>query len=455
MLLAGFYEREITPPIGGDMPGALVVHKAETVESRLYVKAVAMENANKRSVIIMLDLLNVNRAIHDAVVERVHAMTGIKNEEIMITATHTHYGPPINDKSEYNRLDEPYFDVLVRLIADCAVLAFRKMEPVTVKYGESQVDGISFCRDIKLKDGRVITNPTVNPDEFEEYFSEIDKTFTMLYFINEEGQPIGALMNFACHNCCVKLGGLSSDYSGYAAKELKKTFGYEFVTVFMNGFCGDVNHIDFSIYHFVKECNRGAHYKTERYIQMGKILAKEAVRLYETAKEINTDILAVEKEIILLKRREVPQEMVDEAKELYATMSLDEVLMNLSKLGINATGSKYYLRTKSKLVLDVVALPEEIETYIQVIRLGDCLIYGIPYEMYSEFALDLRKRTPSKLNILTEQTNCLDTGAYVPGKKVFGTDIYAAHVLSSIFEPDAGYKMIDKAVELANKLMNI
>ena len=185
MLYAGFYEKEITPPMGGTMPGALLEHKVETIESRLYVKAACFESGNKRAVVIMVDLIGLNSTIHNRVVERIHEMTGINNEEIMITATHTHYGPPISDASEFNVFDPIYFDVMVRLIADCGVMAYRKMEAVTVKFAETQVEGISFCRNIKMKDGRAITNPMTPVSEMEGPFGINDTTFAMLYFENE------------------------------------------------------------------------------------------------------------------------------------------------------------------------------------------------------------------------------------------------------------------------------
>ncbi len=449
MLYAGFYEKEITPPMGGTMPGALLEHKVETIESRLYAKAACFESGNKRALIIMVDLIGLNSTIHNRVVERVHEMTGINNEEIMITATHTHYGPPIADDSEFNVFDEIHFDVMVRLIADCGVMAYRKMEAVTVKYAETKVEGLTFCRNIKLKDGRVKTNPVVPVSEMEGPFGKADETLTMLYFVNEDKEPIGSLMNFACHNCCVKLGGLSSDYSGWAAKELKKVYGLEFVTLFINGFCGNLNHIDFSRDNAIIYANRGND-KTPRYQQMGKILADRAVKMFDTAKEIDADKIVCRKDIVILKKRPIPKELVEQADELYKTIPLEGLL---EKVSISDINSKYYLRTRSRVILKCDAIPDEVENYVQVIRLGEFLMYALPHEMYAEFGLRIREESPSKYMMLAERSNEPDSRGYVPTKDAFGTDIYEAGILSAHFEPDSGDILTDKALEIAKEIM--
>ena len=46
-----------------------------------------------------------------------------------------------------------------RLTADAVILAYKRLAPAEAKYGESSAEGISFCRNYHLSNGRVITFP--------------------------------------------------------------------------------------------------------------------------------------------------------------------------------------------------------------------------------------------------------------------------------------------------------
>ena len=68
MMLAGFYEREITPPIGRHMPGSYDVRYSTGVkDERLMVKAVAFELNAERVAVISTDVVYIpDEAIHFA-----------------------------------------------------------------------------------------------------------------------------------------------------------------------------------------------------------------------------------------------------------------------------------------------------------------------------------------------------------------------------------------------------
>lgn len=58
-----------------------------------------------------------------------------------------------------------YFDVVPKLVADCAILAYNRLEASEMTFGIGNVDGISFCRDYIMKNSTPRTNPgRLNPD---------------------------------------------------------------------------------------------------------------------------------------------------------------------------------------------------------------------------------------------------------------------------------------------------
>lgn len=108
----------------------------------------------------------------------------------------------------------------------------------------------------------------------------IDPQLPVLFFENAAENPIGAVINFACHQTCMINTEFSGDYSSILAKELKKKYGQDFVYVFLNGTSGDINHIDPTV-------PKGE--KREICMRFGQKLAQEAIRVYETASEIITE----------------------------------------------------------------------------------------------------------------------------------------------------------------------
>ena len=79
------------------------------------------------------------------------------------------------------------------------------------------------------------------------------------------------------------------------AKELKKHFGIDYISLMLSGCSGNLNHFDF----FAKDWTRGAT-KTPRYVQMGKVMAETVIKLFDKAKPMSLDVLSAEKEIMML-----------------------------------------------------------------------------------------------------------------------------------------------------------
>ncbi|MGN1058904.1 MAG: hypothetical protein ACI4QW_00615 [Clostridia bacterium] len=90
MLTCGFYEKEVTPPLGDGMPGYFGRRPAETVRDRLYAKALSMQLEEKTVIMLVLDAVSTSDALCDPVLKRITEYTNVPAENIMISATHTH-----------------------------------------------------------------------------------------------------------------------------------------------------------------------------------------------------------------------------------------------------------------------------------------------------------------------------------------------------------------------------
>lgn len=195
----GFYETDITPPLGEIMPGYYNERRAVTVHDRLYSKSMAIQSEEVTSIIIAVDTCFLPPEMHDIVTERIQKFTGITPDSVSIISTHTHLGAPI---SEYNvkncPADIPYTDVFYRLVADSAILAYQHLDEAAFSFGKMNVEGLAFCRNYIMKNGTYVTN-TIDYDNITGTLEEdIDDELTVL-FAERDGKKIGALVSYPLH----------------------------------------------------------------------------------------------------------------------------------------------------------------------------------------------------------------------------------------------------------------
>ena len=289
MMKSGFYEADITPCLGYDMQGYYKKRTSDGVLTKLYAKAAAVEIDGVCGIVISLDMIFTPKSIHDTAVKRIEEATGIPSDRILIHSTHTHTGGPAGDGDggevggEFFSPDPEYTAFVGKMAGDAGILAYQRLCESTAIASKKRVEGISFIRNFKMKDGRILMNPGWQNPDILETFGELDDELSALFFLDENEKPIGAIVNFALHHDCVSnkthCTKYCADYSGIMAEELKKTFGPDFVTVMVNGTCGNINHFDVSM-------TIDDFFANPPYIRIGKRLADEVRDLYKTAEPL-------------------------------------------------------------------------------------------------------------------------------------------------------------------------
>ena len=423
----GFYECDITPPLGGDMPGYYGHNLAKDVYERLYAKACVIEENGTYAAILTLDTCEYVDAMTKPVTDRVFEYTGIPAESICIHVVHTHKGAPVEDARYTGQgVDFAYRDVYFQLAADAIILAYRRMAPAVAKFAQGTAEGWAFCRNYVAKDGSARTFG-LGGKEFDHMMSEPDHSLPVMVFEGETGERLGALVSFACHQDCAGVDGYTSDYGGVMGKELKKVYGQDFVTVFMIGTAGDINHIpsDPSLPRPVP----GVHYR-----KMGAALAKVAEEAIECATPVG-DGVAVIKEDIALERRQYT------AEEMKAAVAL------------RAQNDGSVMRTLNLLYYQAVNRQSHSTMALQVVRIGNTTIYVFPGEIYVNFGKEIKARSKFPNNFVIENSNAF--GGYFPTPESFeeNCDLYETSLcFGARHVPEAGGQMVEKLLEMADKI---
>ena len=425
---AAFYESDITPPLGGFMWGHYREVRAQNVNERLYAKAIVLEFDGEIAAIVSVDTCIIPEEMHDIVTKRIFDYTGIPQDKICIASDHAHNGAPVSDGFEVGcTADATYKDVFFRLVADTVILAYNRLNDVTVKYMSVDVPGIAFCRDYELNDGTLITHGAGKPN-VKRPLALPDNSLSALIF-ERDGEKIGAIINFACHLDTINKSyneiGYCGDYPSIISNKLKANYGKNFVSLFLTGAAGDIN-----------TANPNPNEKSYYIFDIGERLANEFITNEASATEITKNKMSVIKDKVRISRRKF--EFQEDANQIMAKELLTR------KNPMRARNMIYYVSTNKK---------EYSDLYVQGLLIGDVYLSLLPGEIFTETGRKIKKLSPYKKTIVVE--NCNSYCGYIPTKECFSekSNMYEISLCNhSCHVPEAADILTEKALEIANKI---
>lgn len=415
---AAFYESDITPPLGCYITGYGCDRRGTDVYDKLHSKALVLENDGVYAVIISVDICEYPPEMPDIVSKRIFEYTGITPDSVCITSTHTHYGAPVSDDPSISCFaDNAYKDVFYRLVADSAILAFKRLEDSVLSFGTVQTSGIAYSRCSYLKDGTLRSFVT-DSSLIDHPLTEPDNELPVL-FVEQDGKPVGALYAFCCHQDTVKERpvGYSGDYSSSVSDALKRKFGSDFISIYLPGPSGDIN-------------NGGQ----SEHRQIGKDIAHGVAEAFE-ARSALSGKLSVAKEPVQIAKRKFSQE---------------EFEALLQKFVENKAGN---FRINNLISYHVCDKEDAADLYIQVIAIGDFALCIYPGEMFVAYSHRTKANSPFRYTMVAEHSNAY--GGYIPLPEAFAdnADLYeTSPAYDSFLVPEAGEILFEKMLQLVRRI---
>ena len=431
-LLCGVAERITTPELGVDMPGYFGTRKATAVKDDLYAQVVVLDNGETVTAIFSIDILDFMSSFSGAVRRRLAKEIGIAEKAVLMAATHAHTSHATNYTGFAVKKNTRVMKRLEDLCVEAAVEAYNRRAPVTVKRGAGEQKGISFCRNFFVGDAQAATNPKQGTDPASLHaMYEIDYGVEVLRFDDANGKTIGQIVNFACHPDVVGGHEFCADYPGEMRRILKERFGADSVVVFLNGCAGNINHID------AYKRIAGYKYPADHYKYMGKTLATEVLRIHDKElRAVDSVELSVKDQTFRAKRRQPTEEdMAFSARVLAEEVPERHDIVYAKELKAMHDHPKFY---------------ENVE--VQVIRIGESVIVGLPGEIYSDIGLRIKEKCGLEQCMIAELAN--GTVGYVVSEPAFSAGVYETKLsrYNSAVSPDAGDRMVEVADQLMKKL---
>lgn len=425
----GLYESDITPPLGCYQSGYGFDRKAEEVYTKLYSKALVIEQDGEYAVVISVDICEYPTEMNDIVAKRIYDYTGITPDRICIHSTHDHCGAPVTDDPAIECYrDDPYTDVFYRLVADSAILAFKRLEECEIKFAKAIVPDTARSRCYLLKDGTRKTHES-NPDLIERPSSYSDNEVPIL-FIEKNGKKLGALYTFGCHQDTVGLRpyGYCGDYSSIVSEQLKDQYGRDFVSIYLAAPSGDMTTVNV----FAKTPEE----KVVRFREVGRRIAEGIKSVENDTTVLDGKLKVVKEKIEVAKRKLTKEQYYDYVKWL-----------------IDNDGGEF--RISNAVHYQSADHTDTAELYLQIFAIGDFALYVYPGEMFNEYTLRTKKNSPFKFNMVAENSNAY--GGYIPTPDAFDEKSVLYEIslaYDSFLVPEAGDMLCDKIIDMAKNMKN-
>ncbi|MEX2263862.1 MAG: hypothetical protein WD696_18045 [Bryobacteraceae bacterium] len=422
----------ITPPAGTPIGSSYGLTPSTGARDDIFAKAIVLELDGVKAAIVACDLISIRREIVAEARRLIAAGTGLRGDQVILSATHCHAGPQMHPlflslvPEPARKLGERYVEELPGRIAEAVRRAESDLQPARAWTAIEHEPDISFNRRFLMKDGSVQMNPGRGNPNIVRAVGPIDPELSVVYFDSPDGKPLATHVNFALHVAIAGGGEVSADYPGVLAKALANVKGSEMLTLFTNGMSGNINHADVT-----NPTPLRGHAEAAR---VGTILAAGVLKAYRRLQPVAPSRLAVRTRGVALPTPAFSQEEVENARA---------VMSRFGKPG----APRFHDVVHAWKVIDVGALNgKPFDTEVQAIALGDDLAWvGMPGDAFVELGLAIKQNSPFRHTMVSEQSG---NGAisYVPNRKAFPEGAY--EVISARFTPGGGEMLSQAAIEM-------
>lgn len=431
---AGASAVTITPPLGSPIAGHFKVREARTVDDDLTVRALVLDDGESRLALVVCDLICLGASTVNAVKGRISEQSGIPNDRVMISCTHTHTGPATVPLLAVDP-DLAYLDWLVIRLADAVKIACSRLVPAQTAYGATDVEGVCFNRRFRMRDGTVVFNPGVGNPDIIEPVGPTDPQVTALLVEDEAGRPLALWANLSLHYVGTDDPlAISADYYGQFARVVSRTLGSDCIGLLTNGTSGDINNVDVS----------GAVELGSVEKRAGLVATAVAAAAIEATMMQRRHVRAALDARTLpfaVGRRPITAEDVSLAEAILADPAGPTVTQGSAfSFVVGQPIPAYQVRTYAHEVLELARMPAESTSELQVMRIGDLSLVALPGEIFVEFGLAIKTESPFARTAVVSLAN--DYIGYVPTLEAFSQGGYETWAARSAWPaPGTGERM--------------
>ena len=407
---------------------------SEGTHDPLYASALVIDNGENQIGLCTVDVIYITKEITNQVRKSVHEKTGIPEQNLMISATHTHSGPIIFDDLFYDpvvpKADAEYLSYLTDKLVDVYVKAFKNKRESRIAFTIADGTGVGGNR-------RSVTDA-------------IDKEVPVLVFKDAATDKITALSTIYCMHPTVlhedsKL--YSADFPGYTREYIKNKLSNDTVILYHTGPSGNQ-----SPRHFVKsntfdEAQRLGYLLGERIMERVQKLSDSDFQEWVP--------LNVRSDHVMLPKKEFMSVEEAESKRIQAKEKLENLRASKAPATEIRTAEVDWFGAEERRQLAEMAANGELEKVYQallpieisVISIGNNRFVFLPGELFVEYSLMIKEKSPN--TFVVSLSNGVLAG-YIVTEEAEKEGGYEAS--NGIFPAKAGQLIVEKALALLKNM---
>lgn len=400
-MILGTSQIEITPQPGVELSGfAARTQPSTAVLDPLFAKALYLVCGKSELLWIHCDLVGFDRAIVQAFRRWAKKELGLGENQVMLSATHTHAGPCTIHLREAGEYDAAYVEFLMAQLREVARATLGRTEK---------------CEMVAVE-GRL----NLAVDRRKRASAHTDPRVAALGFRRADGTFAAAMVNYAMHPVALgpKNRSISADISGQAALRLAGELPGNPVTLVTNGACANLN----------PPAENVAPAQVKRW---GGQIAEAVSGLLQRAKPCDEPKLTIATRVVSL-----PLDVLDaEGINRFA----DKALNDAEPLA--EWGEKYRRvveHWRKTLLKNGRGGNGHHEAELFGVCLNGVILVGANAEVFSEFTDMLRRKSDRRIYLIGYANG--DVG-YLPTRAAYsegGYEVEVAHMFYGGFRPKPG-----------------
>jgi hypothetical protein len=414
-LHVGWSRVDITP----DRPVALVgqLHKriSQRVRDPLTATALAIEAregeaSSGQAILVSCDLLYIRRSVQDGVREVLKArLPEFDADRLLLNATHTHTGPGFADEDFGTLYDvgqdegvmkaSEYAEFFVERVAQAVIEAWERRQPAGMSWALGHAV-VGMNRRARYFDGSAAMYGSTSKPDFAGIEGYEDHGVEMLFFWDGNGKPTGIVINIACP--AQETEGLS---------EISADFWHDVRVELHKRLAGDV--------YVLPQCAAAGDLSPHL--------------LYRTRAEE-----AMARQRGFSRRQEIARRIADAVEDVLPVARGSIQACPVFKHAVVRTN----LPPAPSAVAPFYTTDPIAPVELHVLRLGDIVMATSPFELYLDYGVRIKARSPAVLTLLV-QLSCRHCG-YLPTERAVAGGGYSAD--KYIVGPEGGQVLVDETV---------
>ena len=436
MTKAGTAKRIINNELGTDIQAAGHMKKVQYIRDDLEANALWLESGDCGILFIACDLGGLELDYVQRILPDIAEASGAPRDNILIGCSHTHSAPSVLGPTHPDKpLDEPYLGRLRGWFCEVAREAVASAEEVEIAWGKGVAE-IGYNRRVCYADGSHEMHGDPTRPDATGLEGATDPRHSAVFVRRPDGTLKAVLYNSTAHP--VNFYGrdfLSADYPGQARAYLREVLG-DIPVVFLNGAIGDIAIRD----EFWKKRVRET--AEQCVARCAHIVTGETLRLLQHA-DFRQDVAvghALSRFDVGL--RTLPPERLEWARQAMADY----------RAGKEVPGKLAVPTAHLNLLFHERWGDKETETIdLHAGHVGGLAFGAVPCEIFTHFAVQLKRRSPFPATALFGITNG-DMGYCPTLEGAMGGSWEGTVSLTSRWDIQTGYRIVDELSRMLHEL---